>query len=148
MCFWKEQGCIALTASRDQLNTVNRQTKISDNPGFNVKFARFKRLSDEEKNEIIEGHSAENTNKATKCCVVCFREYLVEKDLPILEKITDADLPQVLSDFYIEIKKKQKAPPKHGKKGTKPFQNDKTEDKEYKNSCKQPWINTSKRREA
>ena len=74
--------------------------------------SRFKSVSKEEKDKILNNAKAENTNKATEQWISVLREYLAEKNLPILEEILDNDLPSVLSDFYTEVKKKQKSPAK------------------------------------
>ena len=97
---------------------------------FDLKFGRFKTLSEEEKYGIMRGRSSENTNKATKLWIDVFCDYLNEKDLPKIDDIADLDLPQILSDFYTEIKKKE-SPPKKGKSEQKHNEN---QDLEYKNS--------------
>ena len=55
---------------------------------------------------------AENTGKATKLWVDCFKDYLSEKNLPAIDLLTLETLPQVLADFYTELKKKEKSPKK------------------------------------
>ena len=74
-----------------------------DVPNFDINFGRFKTLSKNDKDKIMEGRSAENTVKATRLWVDVLREYLYEKNLDPLEAILDVDLPNVLSDFYTEI---------------------------------------------
>ena len=56
----------------------------------------------------MQEHSAENTNKDTKLCMDCFRDYLCEKKLLEVENLTIDNLPNFLSEFYTKIKKKDK----------------------------------------
>ena len=105
-------------------------------PNFNVNFGHFKTLTEAQKDGIMQGRSAENTNKATKLWVDCLREYLDEKGMPILEEVCDAELPKLLSDFYTEVKKKEKSP-NSKKKGTKKTKSPTVSDEEYKNSSLQ-----------
>ena len=47
-----------------------------DIPNFQVKFGRFRTLTEEEKLQIKRKSKAENTHKATKVWVNSFEEYL------------------------------------------------------------------------
>ena len=106
---------------------------------FDLNFGRFKTLSKTEKDEIMQGRSAGNTNKATKMWLDCFREYLAEKGLKPLDEITTEELPNILSDFYTEVKKKEKSPPKKKKKSKRPLKevNCDTEELDSQNSVYQ-----------
>ena len=66
----------------------------------------FKTLNNDEKQKILKNRKAENINKATELWVSCFKQYLLEKQLPILELLTTDDLPDILCNFYSEVKKK------------------------------------------
>ena len=90
------------------LNAIKTKKIAMDLPNFNLNLGRFKTLSKGEKEMIMEGRSAENTVKATRLWVDCFREYLAEKNLPAIEDILDVDLPKVLFNFYTEVKKRTK----------------------------------------
>ena len=70
---------------------------------------RFKTLSKDEKSEIMKKRCAENTGKATKLWVDCLKDYLDEKNLPPIDLLTEQNLPEILSDFYTELKKKGKS---------------------------------------
>ena len=79
-------------------------TKISGK--FKVKTARFGTSTHQEISEILEGRNAKNTNKATKNSVSALKEYITEKQLPILEETLDCDLPDLLQQFYVDARKK------------------------------------------
>ena len=53
----------------------------------------------------MENRNAANTNKATKSSLKVLTDYLEEKELPILPKILDADLPKLLQDFCLDLRK-------------------------------------------
>ena len=74
---------------------------------FKINSGRFGSSTAEEMKLILQQHNAKNTNKATKCSVTALREYLKEKDLPILEEILDCDLPDLLEKFYVDACKKK-----------------------------------------
>ena len=95
---------------------------------FDLKFGWLKSLSEKEKNAIMQARSSDNTNKATKLWVDVLREYIEEKDMGILKEVLDADLSKLLSDFYTEIKKKEKPQAKKRKENS---------EEEYKNSSLQ-----------
>ena len=107
----------------------------SEKNDFKAKFNRFKSTSKTEKETIFNGRKSENTNRATRTWMTCFNEYLVEKSLKPETEITDGELPQILSDFYVELRKKKvkKIAHKLGKDGKVIPEHDITDD-DYKNT--------------
>ena len=83
---------------------------VMANATFDLKFERFKSVNNEEKLEIFKKSKAENTNRATDLWIKCFAQYLEEKCLPKVDDILTSDLPNILSDFYVEVKKKNRKP--------------------------------------
>lgn len=69
------------------------------------KKSRFKTVQIEEKNDTMGQRKAPSTNQATKLWVKCLRQYLSEKKLPALEDMETKDLPDMLENFYIELRK-------------------------------------------
>ena len=64
----------------------------------------FKSVSNDKK-KLLEGTKAASTHKATEIYVQALRHYLKEeKDIMLLEEVLDADLPDILLDFYMQIK--------------------------------------------
>ena len=117
---------------------------------FDLNFGRFKTVNTKEKQEIIRNSKAENTNKATELWMNCFTEYLEEKSLPKVTDITNIELPKILSDFYVEVKKKDRvtSAKTKAKKKLTTAKSSKTE--EYKNSslmCIRAALNRYFRRE-
>ena len=72
-----------------------------------VKKQRFKTVSDAEKEIVLKKRKAENTNLSTQQWITCLREYLIEKQLPELESIQNAQLGEILGKFYLEARKKR-----------------------------------------
>lgn len=66
---------------------------------------RFKRVDAKGKKAIYDDRKAANTNLATKCWMKCFADYLKECKLPGQDDIETDQLPQILSDFYTELRK-------------------------------------------
>ena len=58
---------------------------------FKVNSARFGASSDNEKEAILLGRNAANTNKSTVGAVNCLEEYLSEKGLADLDHTLDAE---------------------------------------------------------
>ena len=73
---------------------------------------------------------AENTNKATKQWIACLSDFLKERKLPKVDEIADAELPQILGEFYFSLRKKRVKP--KGKEKLSRSQLNKQ--KHYKNS--------------
>ena len=67
---------------------------------------RFKNISTEDKQLIFEQRKSVNTNRATRTWITCFNEYLVEKQLKPECELSIDELPSILSDFYINLRKK------------------------------------------
>ena len=99
----------------------NKDKKMDKKP-------RFKTLSKENKDQIMRERKAENTNKATKMWMDCFREYLAEKNLPPVDQLKVEDLPPILKDFYTEVK------PKNTPKKTKTSKGNPEDEKENDNN--------------
>ena len=59
------------------------------------------------KEDIFKARKSENTNRATRTWVTCFNEYLSEKQLKPEPDLTNDELPQILSDFYVRLRKKK-----------------------------------------
>ena len=74
---------------------------------FKVKFPWFKTTTATDKETIFNGRKAENTNRATRAWVTCFNEYLTEKNIGPQTNISNDELPQILSDFYVDLRKKK-----------------------------------------
>ena len=72
---------------------------------FQATFNRFKTISNEEKQKIFNERKAQNTNRATNTWMKCFNDYLSEKNLPKESDLPTLDLPEILSDFYCELKR-------------------------------------------
>ena len=69
----------------------------------------FKKLIQDyfrDKVDISSKSKSDNTNKATKLWTKCFSNYLLQKNLPDIEKNSNQDLPSVLENFYGEVCKK------------------------------------------
>ena len=78
----------------------------NDKPSFEVTFGCFKTLTDTEKDEIYQKKRSPATNNATKLWVNCLKEYLIEKNLPNIEEISNKELPNLLMTFFAEATKK------------------------------------------
>ena len=73
---------------------------------FKVNTCRFGSTTEEEKENILQDCNAKNTNQATKSSLNCFIEYLVVKNLPEIDLLTNEQLPDVLLDFYTNMRTK------------------------------------------
>ena len=71
--------------------------------------SRFKEVSKADRIRIRVERNSSNTNTATKNILRIFSEFLLEKDLPNEEAIPDAQLPDILRDFYIAVKQQHGA---------------------------------------
>ena len=89
------------------LNAIKTKKIAMDLPNFNLNLGRFKTLSKGEKEIIMEGRSAENTVKATRLWVDCFREYLAEKNLPQSKTSWMLTCQKFSSIFIQKLKKGQ-----------------------------------------
>ena len=78
-----------------------------NNDNFEVKFGRFGTVSSVDKDKIFKERKSLNTNRATATYVKCFNDYLSEKGLPFEADITTDRLPEILTDFYVEVRKKK-----------------------------------------
>ena len=68
---------------------------------------RFGSTSEEEKARLMVNRNAKITNRETKSSLNCLMSYLIEKEMPELSSIPDADLPQLLLDFYTNMRTKK-----------------------------------------
>ena len=69
-----------------------------------LKLNRFRRSTEEDKDNVLEKRKAVNTNKSTKMWIDCFEEYLADKQLPSIDTLTKANLPEILEIFYVDIR--------------------------------------------
>lgn len=69
------------------------------------KTVRFDTKTKVQKQNIMDGRKSPSTNKATKVWMKCLNDYLKEKELPDADTIDIEELPNVLSDFYTELRK-------------------------------------------
>ncbi|CAG2243519.1 unnamed protein product [Mytilus edulis] len=68
---------------------------------------RFASLEDEDRENLLENVDSKNTKRQTKTAINGFREYLTEKSLSLdFESYDDAQLDDVLSKFYMEMRNK------------------------------------------
>lgn len=72
----------------------------------NKKKSRFKTITKEKSDVIMEERKAPATQKATGIWMNCFKEYLEEKGHPKIEEIETQSLPDILTAFYTELRKK------------------------------------------
>ena len=70
-----------------------------------MELARLTSESDENIQRILDERNAKNTNRATRSCMTQFREYVAEKNLPLIENIKNEDLPENLFKFYLQCHK-------------------------------------------
>lgn len=69
------------------------------------KSSHFKTLKRNDKDKIYDKRIQDSTKEATKVWMKCFNDYLKEKQLPNADTITTENLPDVLMDFYTELRK-------------------------------------------
>lgn len=75
---------------------------------------RFSTTNSKKSDYIRSKGKSDNTNKATKLWLQCFMDYLLEKQLPAIDKITTPELPFILEQFYSDVRKKEaQANPPH-----------------------------------
>lgn len=66
---------------------------------------RFASKSEKEKDDLMGDRHRQNTKRATKNSIKILIDYLKEKKLPPLTELTDEDLPNILYDFYCNLRK-------------------------------------------
>ena len=71
------------------------------------RLGRFGVSSEDEKQEILPGRNADNTNKSTTGAIKCLEEYLSEKGLPDLQHTLNCELPTILDNFYVNARTKK-----------------------------------------
>ena len=79
---------------------------MAEKLNFDLNFGRFKTLTNKTKLEIYSKKKAKNTDDATKVWMKCFSEYLQVKALPKVEEIVTNNLPNILYNFFSEVKRK------------------------------------------
>ena len=72
---------------------------------------RFQNVTLEQKEGLLYKRNKENTNKATKQWINCFKDFLFETGLPELDLLQPKDLPEILENFYSSVCKKPKDEP-------------------------------------
>lgn len=71
----------------------------------NDEFHRFKTVKKKGKDKVYHGRKAPNTHKATQVWIKCLNDYLTEKQLGTVDSIDTEEMPAILSDFYVELRK-------------------------------------------
>lgn len=66
---------------------------------------RFASTTSNEKEKLFDERVKKNTQRATKNAIKTLSEYLDEKDHKKLEEIADDDLPEILLNFYTDLRK-------------------------------------------
>ena len=74
-------------------------------PNFDLQLSRFGPTTSDERKKIMDKCNARNTNKATKSTLGILTDYLKEKNKPELKDIETEDLPDILLQFYMNVKK-------------------------------------------
>lgn len=69
------------------------------------KKSRFGSTTAQEKQELFDDRVKKNTQRATKNAIKTFSDYLEEKDLKTLTELADDDLPDILFNFYTDLRK-------------------------------------------
>ena len=72
----------------------------------NPKPPRFKTVTEKEKEDILSKRKSVNTNLATTQWITCLQEYLCEKQLQPLDRLSNSQLNEALGNFYCEARKK------------------------------------------
>ena len=84
---------------------------VSDNLNFTLEleqgYSRFGSSTELDIEHLLESRHSSNTKKSTRRCVTVFREYLLEKgEPPNFEDFTQDKLKEILTRFYVDIRKK------------------------------------------
>ena len=66
---------------------------------------RFASKSEAEIALILDGRNAKNTQRATKSNIKTFHDYLAEKSYPELHEINMEELPEILENFYPNLRR-------------------------------------------
>ena len=69
--------------------------------------SEFKTVSDDQKATILSGKDKKSTQKVTKGAVDKLKKYLHAKKLPEFDAVPDDQWPEVLYNFYMEVKPKK-----------------------------------------
>ena len=90
----------------DETLNVNKMQNMNEIQENQVR-KRFKETTAKEKEDILSKRKAENTNLSTKLWINALKDYLIEKQYPDLEELTDEQLNNVIGSFYLEARKKK-----------------------------------------
>ena len=88
--------------SQKSSNKLHKDHKMSDYSDDE----RLLNLNEPEKEEILKGSKKLSTGKTTASHTNLLKLYLQKKRKLILEESLDADLPNILADFYFSIRTK------------------------------------------
>ena len=70
-----------------------------------MQLKHFGTTTDEEGQKILDGRVRPNTSRVTKSNLKVLSECLVEKDLKTFDEFTNAELPNLLVRFYLDLRK-------------------------------------------
>lgn len=68
-------------------------------------FSRFESTSKEEQEHLFDERVKKNTQRATKNAMKTLSDYLLEKKLKSFEELTNTELPDILLNFYTDLRK-------------------------------------------
>ena len=74
---------------------------------FKINTGHFGSTTEQEKRKILLDKTAKNTNRATEGAIKLLQQYLNNKQKGELCKISNEDLPQILEDFYTDMRTKK-----------------------------------------
>ena len=98
--FWKG-------LSQSDITLVNVNMASRSDTGIKIsEETEFKDITDELKQQILDGKDKKNTIKATKGAMKRLHSYLHSKELNELEAILTEDLPDILLNFYLAVRPK------------------------------------------
>lgn len=87
------------------VHDVSQAFAMAEAPAKNVKNKRFLSKNEEQKQNTLDGRVAPNTKKATQTWMKCLNDYISEKEIAkSIDDITDDKLPDLLFDFYTEVR--------------------------------------------
>lgn len=73
-----------------------------------TKNKRFLSKNKKEKQSTLDSRVAPSTKKATQTWLKCLNDYVCEKEVATnIDEVTDDDLPNLLFDFYTEVRSKK-----------------------------------------
>ena len=94
---------------------------------------KIKPCMDADKEAMKLKSKAENTQKAAQLWTNCFKEYLSRNELPDIDAISNEQLPNILENFFMEIRKvKKSADDSDNKESKDQFDSDSEDDLQFK----------------